>query len=143
MPMKSYNPKDVSIIVGVKAISGFADGTYVLAEMDEDAFSKVSGADGEVARAKSNNYTGKITITLMQSSDSNDYLSGLAIADRVTGTGVVPVTIRDANGTTIVFAESAWVMKIPPVEFGKEIGNREWILDCSQVEQFVGGHVAA
>jgi hypothetical protein len=143
MPMKSFNPKDLSIVVGAKAISGFADGTFVMIEMDEDAYSKVTGADGEVARAKSNNYSGKITLTLMQSSDSNDFLSALAIADRQTGTGVVPVTVRDAKGTTIVFAESAWVMRMPSTEFSKEIGNREWVLDCSQIEMYVGGHVAA
>lgn len=143
MPMKSYDPKNISVVVGVKAISGFADGTFVMVEHDEDAYSKVSGADGEVARAKSNNYTGKITITLMQSSDSNDYLSGLAIADQATGSGVVPVTIRDANGTTIVFAESAWVLRKPANEFAKELANREWVLDCSQIEEHVGGLVSA
>lgn len=143
MAQKTYNPKDISLVVGAKAIGGFADGVFVTFEYDEDAFTKTTGADGEVARSKSNNNSGKFTITLMQSSDSNDFLSALAILDRQSGTGVVPVTLRDARGTTVIFAESAWVMKIPAASHGKELENREWVLDCGQVEMFLGGLVAA
>jgi len=140
MALKNFNPKDVSVIVGTQAMKGYADGTFVSVEYDEDAFSKKIGTDGEATRVKSNNFAGKITITLDQASEANDYLSGLAALDRASGAGVVPVTVRDANGTTLAFAEAAWVMKMPVMEYGNESTDREWIMDCADVQLFVGGH---
>jgi len=140
MALKNFNPKDVSVIVGTQAMKGFADGTIVSVEFDEDAFSKKVGTDGETTRVKSNNNAGKVNIFLDQASESNDYLSGLAALDRASSAGVVPVTVRDANGTTLFFIESAWVMKIPTTEFGKEATDREWVLDCADMNAFVGGH---
>jgi hypothetical protein len=140
MSMKNYDPKNISVVVGIHAVGGISDGTFVTVEMDEDAFSKKVGADGEVTRSKSNNYSGKITITLQQASASNDFFSSLAILDRASGAGVVPITLRDANGTTICFAESGWAQKFANVEFGPESGDREWVFDCASIEMFIGGH---
>jgi hypothetical protein len=140
MAMKSFNPLQVSVIVGTKALTGWAKGTFINASMDEDAFTKKVGTDGEVTRSKSNNNTGSIIITLDQASASNDYLSGLALLDRASGGGAVPVLIRDANGTTLISAESAWVKKMPDVEISNESLDREWILDCGSLEYFVGGN---
>lgn len=138
--MKTYDPKKVSVIVGTKAMSGFMEGSLVSIERDEDAFTKVVGADGEVARAKTNNRAGNITIPLMQTSESNDYLSTLAALDEADNAGVVPVLIRDALGRTIVSARQAWVRKIPSVTFERDNTGREWILDCGDLEVFVGGN---
>lgn len=138
--MKNYNPKKVSVIVGTRALSGFADGTFVQVAFDNEAFTKKVGADGEVTRSQSNDYSGKITITLDQASDSNDYLSGLAALDRASGAGVVPVLIRDAMGTTLVAVESAWVQKLADASFSKTSEDREWVLDCAAMDVFVGGN---
>lgn len=140
MAMKSFNPLQVSVIVGTKALTGWAAGSFVTVSMDEDAFAKKVGTDGEVTRSKSNNNTGSITITLDQASASNAYLSGLALLDRASGGGVIPVLIRDANGETLISAESAWVKKMPDVEYSNESLDREWVLDCGSLEYFVGGN---
>jgi hypothetical protein len=138
--VKNYNPKKVSVIVGTRAISGFADGTFVKVSFDGDAFSKKKGADGNTTRSQSNDDGGKIVITLDQASDSNDYLSGLAVLDRASGAGVVPVLIRDAMGRTLIAVESAWVLKQADVMFSKQSEDREWTLDCASIEMFVGGN---
>lgn len=138
--MRNYNPKKVSLIVGAQAISGFADGTFIKVAQDEDAFTKKTGADGDTTRSQSNNFGGKVTITLDQASKSNDYLSGLAALDRASGAGVVPVLIRDALGATLVSGESAWVMKQPDVTFAKTSEDREWVLDVASLDTFVGGN---
>lgn len=140
MALKNFNPKGVSVIVGTQAMKGFAAGTMVSVEYDEDAFTKKIGTDGEGTRVKSNNKGGKITIFLDQASESNDFLSGLAALDEASSAGVVPVTIRDANGTTLVFAETAWIMKKPVMEFGNESTDREWVLDSDSLNVFIGGH---
>lgn len=138
--MKNYNPKKVSMIFGEKALSGFADGTFIKVAYDEDAFAKKTGADGDTTRSQSNNYGASITITLDQASDSNDYLSAVAALDRASGAGVKPVLIRDALGNTLIAGESAWVKKTPDVTFAKTAEDREWVLDVASLDVFVGGN---
>ena len=96
--LKKYDPKDIIITVGPHIVSGYADGTFVSVARQGDSFSSIAGADGEVARARSNDKRGTITLTLMQTSRTNAYLSGLVAVDEETGNGVVPVTVRNAKG---------------------------------------------
>jgi len=138
--MKTINAKEVSIIIGAHAASGFAAGSFVTIAKDEPAYSKKVGTDGKVTRAKSNNDAGTVVIRLDQASATNDFLSGLALLDRASDTGVVPILIRDANGTTLIAAESAWVQKVPDSEFSDESLDREWVLDCGPMDMFVGGN---
>lgn len=140
MSLKSYDPKRVVLIIGGVPIGGYADGTFIMFERTADQYTKVAGADGEVARAKSNDRTGSFTITLMQTSDSNDVLSGIAKLDERLNAGVVPALLKEIDSTTSIFAGTAWVRKMPNVEYSKEITNREWILDVAESEAFVGGN---
>ena len=143
MPVRTFDPKQVSVLVGGTPIGGFADGTFITVDRSNDMFTKVSGADGVVSRSKSNDFSGEMTITLAQNSPSNDYLAGIAQADEITGDGVVPVLIKDNSGRATFVSAFAWVRKMPSSEFGKEIGNREWILDAADLDMFPGGNPSA
>ncbi len=138
---KTYDPKEFSVIVGGHIVGGYDDGTFIKAERNEDMWTTKVGADGEGARAKSNNKSGTVEVTLLQSSGSNDVLSGFALADELNNGGQVPVLIKDANGTTVVSAETAWIKKMPAVEGGKEIGNRVWVLETDNLNMLVGGNL--
>jgi hypothetical protein len=121
-------------------MSGYADGTFLNVDRDENAFTKVTGADGTSTRVKSNNRSGSMTLTLKQSSPSNDVLSGFASLDELSNTGVVPILIKDLSGNSLFFSATGWVQKFPSSEFGKEINNREWVLDLVDVDMFVGSN---
>lgn len=138
--LHTYDPKNVSLIVGGVTIKGYADGTFINAERNEQAFNLKVGASGEGARAKSNNKSGKVTITLLQTSSSNDSLTAFAAADELSNTGVVPILIRDNSGRTLITALSSWVQKYANSEFGKEISNRVWIIETDELNIFVGGN---
>lgn len=139
---RQYDPAQVIVNVGGRDISGFADGTFVRCARNADAFTLAVGADGESTRAKSNNRSGRITITLQQSSPSNDYLNSLAEADEKTNSGAVPAMVKDALGTTKANAKKAWVVKRPDGENAKEVQNREWVLETGNLEYDVGGNNA-
>ena len=140
MSVKTYDPKNVSVIYGGKIITGFADGTFITAERNEQAYTLKVGVDGEGARARNNNKSGKVSIVLMQTSSSNDDLSGFALADELGNAGVAPLYIKDHNGTTLVTALSAWIQKMPNMEDGKEIQNRTWVIETDELNMFVGGN---
>ena len=143
MPAKEYDPKNVSCIVGGTPIGGFTDGTFIMVERNEDMWNLKVGVDGIGTRAKTNNKSGKITITLHMSSPSNDYLSGLAITDENTNAGAVPYLQRDNLGTTLVTALTCWVKKMANSDNAKEVNNRVWVLETDEVDMFIGGNQVA
>jgi hypothetical protein len=136
----TYDPKNVSMIVGGQIMSGFGDGTFIKLSRNEQAFNLKVGVDGEGTRAKSNNLSGKIEITLMQSSAANDILSSYALADQLSNTGAVPVLFRDNSGRTLATALTAWVQKVPDTEFAKEVTTRAWVLETDSLQIFIGGN---
>lgn len=140
MAVKTYDPKQVLLIIGGAPIGGFADGEFISVERDEDTYTKISGADGEVSRSKSNNKMGELTVTLLQTSSSNLILSAIMQADELSNSGVVPIFIKDGLGTTILFSAEGWIKKPPTVSYDKELTDREWVLDLSNVDIFVGGN---
>jgi hypothetical protein len=140
--IKTYDPKNISLIVGGKIITGFGDATFITVERNEQAFNLKVGVDGEGARSKNNNKSGKVTFVLMQTSSSNDDMSALAAADELSNSGVVPLYMKDHNGTTLVGALSAWIQKLPNIEEAKEVSMRTWILETDELNMFVGGNKA-
>ena len=138
--VKSYDPKQVAVIFRGNIIHGFADSTFILAERNEQAFNQKVGVDGEGTRAKSNNKSGKVTITLMNSSDSNDVLSAAAAADELSGKGTGSLVVNDKSGRTVIAAATAWVQKIANAEMAKEANNRVWVLETDELDMFVGGN---
>jgi len=139
--VRTYDAAKVVLIIGGVPISGFADGTFSTAERTSDTYAMVSGADGIVSRAKTNDFTGSLTITLAQTSPSNSYLSGLAIVDENTGAGVVPILCKDNSGNSLYFSASGWIRKPATAEFGKEISDREWVFDLAKLEIFSAGNI--
>lgn len=133
MSLKGYNPKDIVLVVGAIIVKGFGEDTMVEVERDEDAFTKMVGADGETTRSKNANTTGQIRFTLAQTSESNQLLSALAALDEASGDGVVPVMVKDLGGASLAAAESGWVKKRPVMSFGKAAGTREWVIDTADL----------
>lgn len=140
MGAKTYSPKKVAVIVAGYIINGYADGTFVNVERAADTFTKVVGADGEVGRVHSADRSGKITITLQQTSESNDVLSALQQADELTLSGKFPVAVKDNNGTSLYVAGDAWVMKPVNSEYASTMSTREWTIECADLIPFSGGN---
>lgn len=138
-----FDATEVTINVGGFPIeSGFADGEFLRVEQAEDGFLTVVGTDGSVTRSKSNNRMATVTIILMSSSDGNAILSTLHNTDlkASNGAGVVPILIRDRQGTTLMAGAKAWVIKAPDASFDRTATPREWTIGVADFERFDGGN---
>jgi len=122
---------------------GFADGTFINVEFDEDSVAKTVGAQGAVTATMNAHRGGKATFTILQGSPTNDLLSALAASSRPSNAALIvrPLFIKDLNGTTLVSAAEAWVLKVPNTEFGKEVASREWVIDIARLQMHTGGAV--
>lgn len=138
----TYTPDQVIIEFDGTIIRGFAPDTFVEVERDEDGFMKLTGTLGDVARSRNLNYGGKITITLMAVSPTNDELSILAEEDEFEGDGYGSLFVKDLNGGTLCHAETAWVLKWPKIDRSKESGTITWVFDCADIEIDASGNVA-
>jgi hypothetical protein len=138
--LKTYDPGDISIIIGPHIVTGFADDSVVTVEREVDTFTKKVGIDGEVTRTRSRNRSGTITIRLMQSSASNEFLSNTIIADEESGASVLPILVKDANGTSLHKADQGWIKKPANGEFANEAGQREYMIDCAVLNMFNGSN---
>jgi hypothetical protein len=142
--VKTYNPFQVQIVIGDIIVTGYADGTFVTVSQDETRFVKSTGADGEVSRTKTNNRSATVTLTLKQTSSTNDLLSELARLDDESNAGVRAFTLKESgSGGTIIFAQTAWIENLPDIVYSKDEENREWTIALADASTFVGGNTGA
>jgi len=139
--MLTYDPAKVIITFGGMPITGFAEGTFVDVAPASKAFTRKTGADGEVVRSKSNNNCHDVTITLQASSLSNSYLTTMNLADRATGRGLLPLSITDLNGTALKFWPQAWVEVPDSWGYGAEATDRAWVFHTGQIAADVNGGI--
>lgn len=141
MSFKQYNPEDVALSINGVTAAGFADGTFITLSYDDPRFTGVTGADGEHSIAKTASRVGTLTLTLAQTSATNDYLSGLLQAHmRGLTKGVGAFLLKDISGTTVAAGTGCYIENTPEVSFAKEVGTREWVIKVARLELFVGGN---
>ena len=140
--LKTYDSKAVAMIFAGIPISGLAEDSFVNVAQNEDSFTLTVGADGEGARAKTNNRSARVTFTVLQTSACNDLLAALHLADLASpnGDGIGPLLIKDTSGRTLVTAEKAWIIKSPDVQLGKNINTRDWVIETHAIAIFAGGN---
>lgn len=138
--VKTYNPKDHSIIFGGVRITGFADGTFVSVAPTSAVWERVVGADGLVTRVRQNDDTAIVTITLKQSADVNATLSAFLNLDKLSGQGKFPIMIKDGSGTSVFVAPEAWIAEIPEQANSKSVENREWVIHTGNAVFSIGGN---
>lgn len=142
MGTKVYDSNEVSVILGGISIdSGRADGDFVKITPTSSTYTSKAGVDGEVTRSKTNDDRAKLEILVLQTSSSNGLLWALHAADKLSkgGVGVVPVLVKDNNGTTVLGAEHAWIEKYPDISYGGETGVLSWPIEIANLRTILGG----
>lgn len=136
----TYNPADVHIIFNGVPIEGYADGQFVLVARANPMWTSGTGSDGSGWRAKSNDRSGSVTVTLLQTSPSNDELGLLAQADELAGQGMGPLMVKDTSGRSIAFTDAAWCEKMPDMSFEREVVSRVWVFKSTDLTHQPGGN---
>lgn len=141
----NYSPEDVVVIISndrfSHTISGFADGTFISYERGVDRATLYTGADLSAGRTLRRNKSGTVTLTLAQYAESNDILSKLADLDEESHNNdwLFSVTIKDLLGRSVFFAPQAFLGNDPTMDYGTEMGTREWTITVVNAQRHVGG----
>lgn len=135
----TYSPEDIQIIIGgVWKLEGLSNGSFLSISKDIPVMTTTRSSDGQIHRSirRDDGYT--IGITLVQTSQSNSFLTKLLAADRATHQGKFPLFIKDNNGSTVFAAGSCWIMNEPSVTFADGIESRQWTIQCTQGGLYTG-----
>ena len=128
MTLKTYDPRQFDVIVAGRLMDGFGATSKVTIEPESAGFEDAVGVDGKVTRSRKHDRRATMTITLMQTSESNEILAALYEADRdaPNGEGVFSVRVVDKAGTSVFTGSKAWIMQDPNVELADTATEREW-----------------
>lgn len=117
--VRTYDARDASVNIASRFITGFAEGSFVEWEKDEDNFNAKVDAFGDVAVATTNNQTGTITLTVSQTSPSLPFLKRLANARTM-----FPVWVNTPDEK--VGGTQAMFVKSPSGTLSDEVEDREF-----------------
>ena len=139
--MKVFDPSQFNIVFGGVTMQGFSESTMAKFEFDSESMSDVAGVDGEVSRSKNMDRRAKLTVSLMQTSDTNDLLSAMYNAQRLATNGddVAALRVEDLNGRLVISGPESWIMDTPKPSYGKTASEYEWVLRIANAEAFFGG----
>lgn len=120
MALGNYSFTNVNAIFGILEIQGFGEGDDVVnITFDTDQFSDMAGAKGDVTRTQTNDNRATVTIKLLQTSQSYKELIALYNVDKLSGAGILPLTvINKETGETFV-GNNAWIIKLPDIVRGQ------------------------
>lgn len=146
MAVQTYSPEFTDVIISNNVIShivtNFAEGTFISIEPVSERFVPTYGAKGEAYRSHNPVRAFDLTLTLSQTSHSNDILSTLLELDRASLEGTFTLTFKDSSGTTIFTEKDAYIGQEPSQGFsgGGSIESREWTIHLPSPDYMVGGN---
>lgn len=140
--VKFYDPQAIAISFAGFTLQGFFSDVFIKAVPMSPSFLDEVGVDGEVSRSKTSDRRVRVTISLMQTSESNALLSNQHLLDlqAPNGAGVAQFRMNDLQGGTFIQGDQAWIEKWPETDMGKMGKAREWSIMIGNCTQFQGGN---
>lgn len=127
--LRPWTPGLVTVIFGEVIAVGYADGSFLTAEMAEDGAVEQVGEDGSVVVNQNLNELGQVTLRLLHTAPANAILLAIYNANRLLwGSGFRPLRVVDANGQQTVSAPQAWIVRPPNMDLGDIAQPREWLI---------------
>lgn len=142
----TYAPNDVSVVIQkngfTHVIGGYSEDAMVSIAQGSDRFEKYIGADNSATRIYKADTSTQISLSLQQTSISNDFLTQLHLDDVESrdSSGFFSLTVKDNSGRTLVSSQSAYIAILPDVNFSNSMEIREWAIDTFYTDNYIGGN---
>lgn len=142
--LKVLSPSEYEFNFGPVIFEGYAKGTFIEIDYDEERTADETGADGETAvMVNKGAEKATITVTLMQTSICNAQLTALmnAVTHSPGMVGAIhPIGFRDPNGLTVYAGANAWISKGPDPKFADTPQPRVWKIRVPALKGGEGGN---
>lgn len=134
--VNTYSPKDVSISFGGYPLAGWDSITI---SRNAPSFVTVRGIRGKHTRIPSGDTSATITVSILQTSPSNDVLSEVHALDLQYGTGRLALTLKDSSGKSVFSSDEGYIVAYPEVVFSGGFEYRSWTIYCQTTKSYVVG----
>lgn len=133
--MKEYSFLDTLLLVNGVEINGFDEGddTIILDRINDSAAHKV-GTDGEMTVSISADRSGTVVFRLMQTSDSNSYLSGLINAQENGAFVPIFVQMKDVRGGDLGSGTQGYINRPAGMTRGQNANAQEWTITVERLD---------
>jgi hypothetical protein len=146
--LATFAPNDVTIVITQSStgiahiVTGFSEDSIVNIERNAETFTMYTGADNTSTRIYNANKSATVTLSLQQTSASNDILSQLYANDSASrnSSGLFALQITDASGRSRYFSDDAYVGVVPNSAFGNTMQTRDWVLHAHNLDTYIGGN---
>lgn len=141
-----YDPLKVSLVFGTVTAEGFAAGSMIVATRNNDSIQRFAGGTGNQTITRNADRSGMITVNLQQTSPTNDAFSIIHnIFETSDAPIVLPVSLSDGYGTTVINGAKAWLTKPADKDFGDadNISTSTWVIEVAEMNVFNGGNIEA
>lgn len=133
--MKQYSFLNTLLLVNGVEITGFDEGDDViqLARINDSAAHSI-GTDGEMTISISADRSGTVTFRIMQTSDSNSYLSGLINAQENGAYVPIFVQFKDTKGNDLGSGTQGYITKPADMTRGTNAQPQEWVIVVERLD---------
>jgi hypothetical protein len=133
--MKEYSFLDTLLLVNGVEIGGFDEGDDTIAlDRINDSASHKTGTDGEMTVAISADRSGTVAFRLMQSSDSNTYMSGLINAQENGAFVPIFIQFKDTRGGDLGSGTQGYINRPAGITRGTGLNSQEWIVTVERLD---------
>lgn len=139
--MKVYSFLDTLLLVNGVEISGFDEGDDVisLTRLNDSGSHKI-GTEGEMTVSISADRSGQVSFRLMQTSDSNLYLSGLINAQENGAFVPIFIQFKDTRGGDLGSGTQGYIRKPADMIRGAKANSGQWDIIVERLDMLhLGG----
>lgn len=138
--MKEYSFLDTIMLINGVEISGFDEGDDVITlERLNDSASHKIGTDGEMTVSISADRSGTATFRIMQTSDSNQFLSGLISAQENGAFVPIFMQFKDTRGNDLASGSQGYITRPANMTRGTSANSQEWVIVVERLDMLHRG----
>lgn len=131
-----YSPKDVILSIGGYQLTGWQS---INITRTLKSFQVIKGIRGKNTRVPTPDTSATITISLLQSSASNEVMSSILSNDIIKGTSRITLTLKDKSGSSVFSSVEAYITGYPTTAYTGQFEYRQWEIFCQTTTTYVIG----
>lgn len=136
--VNEYSPKDVILTIGGYQLVGWQSVTI---SRNAKIFNPYRGIRGKHTRIKNKDTSATLNIYLLLTSQGNDVLSTILLADEENGTSRLALTLKDKSGNSVYSSNEAYLTNYPVATYSGQFEYRNWEIFCQSTQNYnVGGN---
>lgn len=136
MAVNTYSPSNVQLVIGGYSIAGWDNITI---ERRAQSFIPVYGIRNKHTRVPSGDTSATLTVSLIQTSPTNDVFSAILDMDVAQGTGRIDLTLKDKSGRSVFASSEAYITGYPSTTYSGDFEYRTWTIFCQTTSTYVVG----